>query len=99
MQSIEAVLRNLDRRAQEEREESEREQKALAEYGEQMDRPFEHEARLKGLLARQAQLNAALDLDKNERQVAPEDSETQKEPAPATFAEQIRQERAAELAL
>jgi hypothetical protein len=29
-----------------------------------------HEARLKTLLARQTQLNAALDLDKNERQIA-----------------------------
>ena len=36
-------------------------------------RPFEHEARLRELLARQAELNAALDLDKGERQVAPED--------------------------
>src|SRR5206468_4095546 len=33
--------------------------------------PFEHEARLKELLVRQAELNAALDLDKGERQVAP----------------------------
>jgi hypothetical protein len=48
MQSIEHTLRALDR--------------AVAD--EQAQRPFEHEARLKELLARQAQLNAALDLDK-----------------------------------
>ena len=35
-------------------------------------RPFEHEARLKQLLGRQAELNAALHLDKGERQIAPE---------------------------
>jgi hypothetical protein len=29
-------------------------------------RPFEHEARLKKLVARQAQFNAALDLDKSD---------------------------------
>jgi hypothetical protein len=40
---------------------------------EQAGRPFEHEARLKELLVRQAELNAALDLDKGERQVAPPD--------------------------
>jgi hypothetical protein len=35
-----------------------------------MNRPFEHESRLKDLLAQQAELNAALDLDKGERQAA-----------------------------
>ena len=34
------------------------------------NRPFEQESRLKDLLAQQAQLNAALDLDKGERQAA-----------------------------
>ena len=43
----------------------------LADYQAQADRPFEHEARLKELLVRQAQLNAVLDLDKGEKQVAP----------------------------
>jgi hypothetical protein len=36
-----------------------------------VNEPFEHEARIKELLVRQAQLNAALDLDKNKKQVAP----------------------------
>jgi hypothetical protein len=42
-----------------------------------MGRPFEHEARLKELLAKQSQLSAALDLDKHEAQVgadAPEEN-------------------------
>jgi hypothetical protein len=46
----------------------------LSDYQEQMGRPFEHESRLKDLLARQAELNAALDLDKGERQAAPPDA-------------------------
>lgn len=37
----------------------------------QADKPFEHEARIKELLLRQAELDAALDLDKNETQVVP----------------------------
>jgi hypothetical protein len=41
------------------------------DYRAQANRSFEHESRLKDLLARQAQLNAALDLDKNETQVVP----------------------------
>ncbi len=46
-------------------------EKSLAEYQAQADKPFDHEARMKELLLRQAELNAALDLDKNETQVAP----------------------------
>ena len=34
------------------------------------NRPFEHDARLKELLTRQAQLNAALDLDKSDGQAS-----------------------------
>jgi hypothetical protein len=45
----------------------------LEDYEEQLGKPFEYEARLKELLAKQAELNAALDLDKGERQVAPEE--------------------------
>jgi hypothetical protein len=44
-----------------------------ADYQQQLGKPFEHESRLKALLARQAELNAALDLDKGERQVTPPD--------------------------
>ncbi|MGO9541174.1 MAG: hypothetical protein ACLPN2_11345 [Terriglobales bacterium] len=36
----------------------------------QANRPFEHDARLKELLARQAKLNGALDLDKSDAQAA-----------------------------
>jgi hypothetical protein len=46
-------------------------EKALADYQAQANKPFDHEARMKELLARQAQLNAALDRDKNETQIAP----------------------------
>ena len=75
MQSIEHTLRALDRLSQEEQAQIERQEKALADYRQQLDRPFEHEARLKELITRQAQLNSALDLDKGERQVAEESQE------------------------
>jgi hypothetical protein len=42
----------------------------LADFQQQAGRPYEHEARLKELLVRQTELNAALDLDKSERQIA-----------------------------
>ncbi len=72
MQSIEHALRSLDKAATDERERAARAEKMLADFEEQAGRPYEHEARLKELLVRQAQLNALLDLDKGERQVAPE---------------------------
>jgi N12 class adenine-specific DNA methylase len=99
MQSIEHALRSLDRAAAKEREEVERQEKALGEYKSQLNRPFEHEQRLKDLLTKQAELNRALDLDKHDTQVAPDEPEGEKEAVPATFVERIRQERAAEIAL
>jgi hypothetical protein len=42
----------------------------IADYQAQPNKPFYHEACMKDLLARKAKLNAALDLDKNEHQVA-----------------------------
>ena len=71
MQNIEHTLRSLDRLAEQEQERSARLEKTLADYQAQANKPFDHEARMRELLARQAQLNAALDLDKNEKQVAP----------------------------
>jgi hypothetical protein len=50
-----------------------RNEKALADYRTQLGKSFEHEARLKELLAKQDQLNAALDLDKHEQQVVAEE--------------------------
>jgi len=70
MQSIEHTLRALDKAAEDEPRQTERLGKTLADYQAQANRPFEHEAHLKELLARQAQLNAALDLDKNDAQAA-----------------------------
>ena len=81
IQSIEHTLRALDRLAEQERAETERQEKALAEYTAQMGKPFEHEQRLRDLLGKQTELNAALDLDKNERQVAEGSADTDgKEP-------------------
>jgi hypothetical protein len=70
VQSIEHTLRALDRLASDEKDQIERQEKAAADYQVQLNRAFEHEEKLKELLARQQQLNAALDLDKGERQIA-----------------------------
>jgi uncharacterized protein (UPF0303 family) len=77
IQSIEHTVRALDRLAEDERAQIERQEKALADYKAQLDKAFEHEQRLKDLLTKQAQLNAALDLDKNEHQVAQDSAETE----------------------
>jgi len=72
IQSIEHVLRSLDRRAEDEHLEIQRQEKTLADYRAQLGRHFEHETRLKDLLAKQAQLNALLDLDKHAAQIVAE---------------------------
>jgi hypothetical protein len=77
VQSIEHALRALDKALADERERLARSEKMLADFYEQLGRPFEHEARLKELVARQAELNAALDLDKGEQQAAPAADEAQ----------------------
>jgi N12 class adenine-specific DNA methylase len=71
MQSIEYALRGLDKAVADERERAARAEKMMGDFEGQAGRPFEHEARLKELLGRQTELNAALDLDKGERQIAP----------------------------
>src|SRR6202050_1088213 len=71
MQSIKHTLRALDTLGDQAQERNAPMEKPLADYQVQADKPFEHEARMKELLARQAQLNAALDLDKGEKQIAP----------------------------
>jgi hypothetical protein len=70
VQSIEHTLRSLERVATQQQERVDYLQKTLTDYQAQANRPFEHEARLKELLVRQEQINALLDLDKGERQVA-----------------------------
>src|ERR1017187_5939208 len=70
IQSIEHTLRNLDRLATEQQTRVARIEKELAGYHLQADRPFDHEERLKQLLARQSELNSLLDLDKGDQQGA-----------------------------
>ena len=83
MHSIEHTLRALDRAASDEQQQLQRLEKTLTDYQAQAQRPFEHEARLKELLARQAQLNAALDLDKSDAQAAEATTEPDIEAAAA----------------
>ena len=70
VQSIEHTLRNLDKLATEQQNHVARIKKQLADYQSQADRPFEHEERLKQLLARQSEINSLLDLDKGDQQGA-----------------------------
>ena len=70
IQSIEHTIRSLDKLAEAERTDTERQEKALADYQAQLGKAFEHEQRLKELLTRQTELNAALDLGKNDHQIA-----------------------------
>jgi len=70
VQSIEHALRSLDRLAGEQQNRVTSIEKELADYQQQADRPFEHDERLKQLLARQAELNSLLDLDKGDQQGA-----------------------------
>jgi hypothetical protein len=82
IQSIEHTLRNLDKLASEQSARVVRIEKELADYQLQVDRPFEHEQRLKELLARQSELNGQLDLDKGDGQVVdsgPEPDEVERE--------------------
>ena len=68
VQSIEHTLKSLDKLANEQQDRLARAEKELVDYQAQADRPFEHEDRLKQLLARQAELNSLLDLDKGDQQ-------------------------------
>jgi hypothetical protein len=62
---MERVLIKFADFADQDRNQIERDEKALADYRAQADRRFEHEAKLRELIARQAQLNATLALDKS----------------------------------
>jgi uncharacterized membrane-anchored protein YhcB (DUF1043 family) len=93
------VLRGLDRKAEEEREEIERQEKALADYRAQLGRPFEHEARLRDLLAKQAQINALLDLDKHDAQTVAEMPEGEKAQSASFVAKVMAENPATEMAL
>jgi hypothetical protein len=90
IQSIEHVLRGLDRKAEDEQRDIERHEKALTDFKTQLGRPFEHESRLRELLVKQAELNAALDLDKHEAQVVADGREGEEKTVPAGFAARVR---------
>jgi N12 class adenine-specific DNA methylase len=75
MASIDYVFRRLDRELTDEQQEIERKEKMLADYREQYGKPFEHEEKLRELMAKQQQVNRLLDLDKSDTQAvaAPEE--------------------------
>jgi hypothetical protein len=75
MMSLEHSLRGVDTVQARLETDITRDEKALAEYKLQSEKSFEHEERLKDLLAEQGRLNAALDLDKADSQAAVIDSD------------------------
>lgn len=80
IQSIEHTLRSFDKFAAEQQSRLTRAEKELVDYQAQADRPFEHEQRLKQLLARQSELNSLLDLDKGDQQATGESPDLDAEP-------------------
>ena len=91
--SIDHVLRNLDGKAEAGKRDIEQQEKALTDYKVQMGRPFEHEQRLGELMVKQAELNAALDLDKHEAQVVADAPEAGQELEATGFAGRVRRSR------
>src|SRR5438445_67767 len=73
LSGLESELRRLDRYAEAARVECERNETALADYREQLGRPFEQDERLRALLAKQADINRSLDLDKSDTQIVDEE--------------------------
>jgi len=70
VQSLEYTLRTLDTVSVDDEREVASLTKTLEDFRAQADKPFEHEARLRELLTRQAELTALLDRDKGEQQAA-----------------------------
>jgi hypothetical protein len=91
--SIEYALRRLDRDAEEEKSKCDRMEKALTEYREQLNRPFEHEERLRELCMKQQEINRQLDLDKGDTQAVANDNTPQDEQAAGTFVERLATRR------
>jgi N12 class adenine-specific DNA methylase len=87
--SIEYALRRLDRDAEEEQSKCERMEKALADYREQLNRPFEHEDRLRGLCVKQQEINKLLDLDKGDTQAVANDNMPPDEQAADSFVDRL----------
>ncbi len=92
--SMEHVLRRLDRELEEEQAKIESREKALADYMEQLHRPFEHEARLRELLLKQQEINRSLDLDKGDSQAVAVET-PQDAPAEETFTHHLAARRTA----
>ena len=82
VQSIEHTLRSLDKLANDQRIRVSMLEKELSDYQVQSGRPFEHEAKLKELLTRQADLASLLDLDKGDQHAIEPDPETTPEGEP-----------------
>jgi hypothetical protein len=87
--SIEYALRRLDRDAEEEKAKCEHMEKALADYRQRLNRPFEHEERLRERCTKQQEINKLLDLDKGDTQAVANDNMPQDEQATDSFVERL----------
>lgn len=81
LMSVERTIRGFETVQARLESDIQRDEKALAEYKLQSEKAFEHEKRLKELLAEQARLNAALDLDKDDKQAVVAVSDGEEAPA------------------
>jgi hypothetical protein len=73
--SAEANIRGLESVLQRNQREVEANEKKLTDFQAQVKKPFEHDARIQELVAKQKGLDASLDLDKSEDQVGAEGEE------------------------
>ena len=78
VQSIDYTLRSFERSAERERERLQQFEAKHKTFQLELNKPFEHEARLQELLLKQTELNDSLDLNKSDAQavaIAPEPEE------------------------
>ncbi len=68
-------------------------EKALADYRAQLNRPFEHGERLRGLCLKQQEINKLLDLDKGDAQAVANDNMPQDEQAAGSFVDRLAARR------
>lgn len=73
--SMSYVIEQIDTRLKRVQENIVKDEKRLAQAKAQIGAPFEHAAELKALVEKQVELNASLDLDKDDAQAATQDTE------------------------
>ena len=88
MQSLEASIRGLDSREAAARGAITQLEQKKADLTAEVAKPFEHEDKIKGLVARKAQLDKSLDLDKADAQAAAAEQSGEEAPEPPAVEEE-----------